>query len=326
MVRLNIDHLPEGHRNRPGYPMTPKGLLFHTTNNWTDGTGDERHGDYMESTTRVVSWHETVDKDSVTQHIPHFENAWHAGDGGKGYYNRNFIGLEIACEAVDRGEPLDKATYENAVERAAEIVIIHDFNPSQVQPHKVVYGKDCPHHTLLNHDKFRDDVFKMVAYLKGLDEPKTSTTQKGDGYLHVVKLGDTLGEIARLYDTSVDFLVRLNNIADPNTIYVGQRIKLKGHTAAPQPKAPAVPAKKPVTTPKQRSGNAIRPYPGYALKEGMNDKRLGTTDIVAVQRAVDAKPDGAFGPKTTAKVKAYQKKHKLTQDGIVGPVTWDVMF
>ena len=44
---------------------------------------------------------------------------------------------------------------------------------------------------------------------------------------YVVKKGDTLGEIAKKYQTSVNELVRLNNIKNPNLIIVGQRIKIK---------------------------------------------------------------------------------------------------
>jgi hypothetical protein len=41
---------------------------------------------------------------------------------------------------------------------------------------------------------------------------------------HVVARGDTLHELAKDYDTSVEALVDLNQIADPNLIYVGQTL------------------------------------------------------------------------------------------------------
>lgn len=45
-------------------------------------------------------------------------------------------------------------------------------------------------------------------------------------YYTVVK-GDTLSAIAKKYSTSVSALVQLNGIADPNRIYVGQKIRVK---------------------------------------------------------------------------------------------------
>lgn len=41
-----------------------------------------------------------------------------------------------------------------------------------------------------------------------------------------------------------------------------------------------------------------------------------------IQTAVGVKVDGYYGPDTVAKVKAYQRSHKLDADGIVGPDTW----
>ncbi|WP_240666681.1 hypothetical protein [Longirhabdus pacifica] len=41
-----------------------QGFLIHTTDNWNDGVRDEMHGKYMTTTSRIVSWHVTVDKNS----------------------------------------------------------------------------------------------------------------------------------------------------------------------------------------------------------------------------------------------------------------------
>ena len=44
---------------------------------------------------------------------------------------------------------------------------------------------------------------------------------------YTVKSGDNLTKIAKMYGTTVEYLVRMNNIKNPNLIYVGQRIKVK---------------------------------------------------------------------------------------------------
>lgn len=143
--------------------MNPKGILFHTTNNWKDGAGDELHGEYMRTVKdRVVSWHVTVDKDSATQHIPFGENAWHAGDGKTGEYNRNWIGVEIACEAVEPGQSLDQATYQNAVDVVAQLMEQLGLSWERLQPHHVVYGKNCPHTSLFDRIQFKKDVIARM--------------------------------------------------------------------------------------------------------------------------------------------------------------------
>lgn len=47
--------------------------------------------------------------------------------------------------------------------------------------------------------------------------------------------------------------------------------------------------------------------------------------IRRIQRRAGVPADGLFGPKTKSAVIAYQKKHRLTADGVVGPVTWAKM-
>ncbi len=45
---------------------------------------------------------------------------------------------------------------------------------------------------------------------------------------HVVKKGETLGSIAKRYRTTVQAIVRLNNLKNPRLIYPGQKLKIPG--------------------------------------------------------------------------------------------------
>ncbi|MCC7446480.1 MAG: LysM peptidoglycan-binding domain-containing protein [Anaerolineae bacterium] len=44
--------------------------------------------------------------------------------------------------------------------------------------------------------------------------------------MYIVQPGDTLFSIARRYNTTVSVLMRINHIANPNLIKVGQTIRL----------------------------------------------------------------------------------------------------
>lgn len=48
--------------------------------------------------------------------------------------------------------------------------------------------------------------------------------------------------------------------------------------------------------------------------------------IQAIQRAVDAVPDGIFGPHTDAAVRIEQTLCGVVVDGLVGPITWRACF
>jgi peptidoglycan hydrolase-like protein with peptidoglycan-binding domain len=55
-------------------------------------------------------------------------------------------------------------------------------------------------------------------------------------------------------------------------------------------------------------------------------RRGASGDLVKqVQAKVGVTSDGAFGPKTEAAVRDFQRAHDLVADGIVGPKTWDAL-
>jgi len=50
---------------------------------------------------------------------------------------------------------------------------------------------------------------------------------------HIVKPGETLSSIARLYGVDVSALARANNILNPNHIYIGQRLIIPAKPTTP---------------------------------------------------------------------------------------------
>lgn len=60
--------------------------------------------------------------------------------------------------------------------------------------------------------------------------------------IHVVQAGETLYRIATRYGTTVSALSALNHLANPNLIYVGQKLRVSGEPTAPPAPTAIVPA------------------------------------------------------------------------------------
>lgn len=71
----------------------------------------------------------------------------------------------------------------------------------------------------------RTTVYNKVKVL-GLNEMPTATIENVKTSEYTVKKGDTLSEIAKKYKTTIDKLVKVNNIKNANLIRVGQVLKI----------------------------------------------------------------------------------------------------
>ena len=132
---------------------------------------------------------------------------------------------------------------------------------------------------------------------KVYDKPTIGSAPNGD-WFHV--------EIAPAYADNADYYTQAFAAAT------------KGAPAPTMTPAPATKAGIDVSP----SGGMTFAYPGHPVSLGHEHE----VEVMLIQAVVGAKPDGDFGPRTEALVKAWQTKNGLKPDGVVGPVTWDKMF
>ena len=62
------------------------------------------------------------------------------------------------------------------------------------------------------------------------------------------------------------------------------------------------------------------------LQQGATGSDVRTVQALCVARGQHTKVDGAFGPATSQSVKAAQRSAGVTEDGVVGPVTWAALI
>jgi len=65
-------------------------------------------------------------------------------------------------------------------------------------------------------------------------------------------------------------------------------------------------------------------YPGRALYAGA--KRMDRTLIRLIQKRLRLPLTGQFDGKLTHLIEQFQRQHRLTADGVIGPVTWRHLF
>ena len=76
-----------------------------------------------------------------------------------------------------------------------------------------------------NPEKTAAAIYKGICIALAISENQKTSTNDEEYY--IVKYGDTLWGISRRFNTNVEKLVALNNIANRNLIYVGQKLRIK---------------------------------------------------------------------------------------------------
>ena len=172
------------------------------------------------------------------QTLPWNHRGWHAGTGTSGgSANNTHIAFEI-CEDGLADTAYFGKVYQEAVELTAMLCKQYNLNPladGVVICHSEGYqrGVASNHADVMhwfpkhgkNMDTFRQDVSKAMG---GAAQVKPQAPATPTGKTYTVAKGDTLSGIAAQYGTTVDTLVELNGIQNPNLIVVGQVLKLPG--------------------------------------------------------------------------------------------------
>jgi len=258
----------------------------------------------------------------VIRCIPDNEMAYHVGSETytkealaklSAYPNNCTIGIE--CTHIDWNGKMTDATYNTLVELAADLLKKYKLTADNLWLHKEVVGwKDC-HKWFVNHPaewkKFKELVENKLNGKSTTPSTNNNQLKSNDQY-YVIKAGDTLWEISRKYNTTVDALLKLNPNVKPEALQIGQKIKLPS-TSTSQNNAKST----------QKTTSTSKLTINRTLKYGDRGN-----DVKQLQEALNklyfkcGAADGIFGAKTKDAVIRFQKVYLPYEvDGIVGKRT-----
>ena len=127
------------------YSMTPKGICIHNTANDASALAERNNVNRWDNEAEV-SFHIAIDDIEAIQLIPFNRNSWHAGDGGNGPGNRDYIAIEI-CYSKSGGDRFIKAE-QRAAKEVAALLKEYGWSINNVKKHQDFSNKYCPHRTL----------------------------------------------------------------------------------------------------------------------------------------------------------------------------------
>ncbi|HAS82847.1 MAG TPA: hypothetical protein DCS43_09305 [Verrucomicrobia bacterium] len=101
---------------------------------------------------------------------------------------------------------------ESDTRRASELAAIHQQLKAQSQEQDRVRRE------------LADELGGRIEKILKTAQPTPPPRKQQAGYVHVVKTGQTLSEIARAYNSKSELIIKANNLKNPNDIRVGQEL------------------------------------------------------------------------------------------------------
>ncbi|EJO3400219.1 N-acetylmuramoyl-L-alanine amidase family protein [Listeria monocytogenes] len=188
--------------------MKAKKITIHNTYN---DASSQNETDYCKNNNNEVSFHVAVDDKEAIQVVPFNRNAWHCGDGGNGYGNRNTIGVET-CYSKSGGAKYIAAE-KNTIKYVAGLCVQQDIIASKdtIKKHQDWSGKYCPHRILAEK--------RWTAVQQAIIDEYNRITSKNpnrhDGKIvdsaPLLPKMDFKSNPARMYKSGTEFLVYEHN-------------------------------------------------------------------------------------------------------------------
>ncbi len=127
--------------------------------------------------------------------------------------DQRLAGLEEERELLHvQMADLQEGVRNDGVRRDAELAALDAQLKIQTQKHGLL------------RQELADDLSVRMASMIKQQAASTPVARTQSGYEHVVRTGETLSEIAREYRVSSAAIIKANNLSNPDTLRVGQKL------------------------------------------------------------------------------------------------------
>ena len=162
--------------------------------------------------------------------------AWTSGSPSN---DHRAITIEVSNSINDAPWTISDKAYRSLIRLCADICKRYNINPhfdgtvnGTITIHKQFQNTSCPGNyveKIIRSGKFENDIKEEMG-VKPTPTPTPTPTPKPSDLpeYYTIKKGDTLTKIAKTYNSSVNCLKKLNNLANANLIVVGKKLIVTG--------------------------------------------------------------------------------------------------